>query len=77
MTGPEAAATPRGRDAVTARPAPGREAQSFLAALRARDPEAVERLVRTESPRLLGVARRLLLNEADACDAVQDAFLSA
>ena len=77
MTGPGTAATPRGTEAAAPRPLPGREERSFLAALRARDPEAVERLVRTESPRLLGVARRLLRNEADARDAVQDAFLSA
>jgi RNA polymerase sigma-70 factor, ECF subfamily len=74
---PDAAPTPRGLEHATARPVPDRAERSFLAALRARDPLAVEKLVRTQSPRLLAVARRLLRNEADACDAVQDAFVSA
>ncbi len=38
---------------------------------------AFEVLVRENSPRLLAVARRYLPKEADAQDAVQDAFLSA
>ena len=45
---------------------------SFLAALRANDPAAVASLVRSESPRLLAVARRILRNDEDAKDAVQD-----
>ena len=36
-----------------------------------------ESVVREFAPRLLGVARRILRNEAEAQDAVQDAFLSA
>jgi RNA polymerase sigma-70 factor (ECF subfamily) len=45
--------------------------------LRAGDEAAYEELVRTQGGRLLAVARRLLGNEADAQDAVQDAFLAA
>jgi RNA polymerase sigma-70 factor, ECF subfamily len=51
--------------------------QVLLDALRAQDPTAPERLVREQTPRMLAVARRLLRNEADARDAVQDAFLCA
>lgn len=36
-----------------------------------------ERLVREQRPRLLNVARRMLANEDDAQDAVQDALVSA
>src|ERR1041385_7687589 len=39
--------------------------------------QSFEALVRQYSGRLLTVARRLLRNEEDARDAVQDAFLSA
>jgi RNA polymerase sigma-70 factor (ECF subfamily) len=53
------------------------EELSLLAALRAGDETAFERVVRLYSPRLLAVARRILRNEEDARDAVQDAFLSA
>jgi RNA polymerase sigma-70 factor (ECF subfamily) len=45
--------------------------------LRAHDPEAFERLVRLYGGRLLAAARRLLRNEEDAADAVQEAFLAA
>lgn len=50
---------------------------SFVAALRARDGDAFERLVRAHTTRLLRVARRFLPLEEEARDAVQDAFLSA
>jgi RNA polymerase sigma-70 factor (ECF subfamily) len=50
---------------------------ALLAGLRAGDPTAYERLVRAYSGRLLAVARRFLMNEDDARDALQDAFLSA
>jgi RNA polymerase sigma-70 factor (ECF subfamily) len=53
-----------------------REAQ-LLAGLRRGEDEAFEQLVRQYTNRLLVVARRLLGNEHDAYDAVQDAFLSA
>jgi RNA polymerase sigma-70 factor (ECF subfamily) len=49
----------------------------LLARLRAGDDAAYEELVRVHGARLLGVARRLLRNEEDARDAVQDAFLAA
>ncbi len=49
----------------------------LLARLRAGDEDAFEACVRAYSGRLLHVARRLLSNEEDARDAVQDAFLSA
>jgi RNA polymerase sigma-70 factor (ECF subfamily) len=45
--------------------------------LRRGDGAAFEELLRTHTGRLLAVARRLLGNEEDAHDAVQDAFLSA
>ncbi len=49
----------------------------LLAALRAGDDAAFETLVRHHGGRMLAVARRLLADEGDAQDAVQDAFLSA
>ena len=54
-----------------------REPELLLAALRAGDPEAEEALVRSETPRLLRLARRILKDEEEARDAVQDAFLQA
>lgn len=48
-----------------------------LLGLRANDPVAVASLVRSETPRLLAVARRILRQEEDAKDAVQDALISA
>src|SRR5262245_60238038 len=50
---------------------------ALLARLRAGDEAAYEELVRGETRHLLAVARRLLRNEEDAQDAVQQAFLSA
>ena len=50
---------------------------ALLVALRAKDPAAYETFVRCHGGRMLAVARRLLVNEADAQDAVQDAFLNA
>jgi RNA polymerase sigma-70 factor (ECF subfamily) len=55
---------------------PPQEAE-LLAALRAGDPAAYEQLVREHLPRLLAVTRRILGSDADAQEAVQDAFLSA
>lgn len=58
--------------------APVMESESdLLARLRAGDDDAFEELVRVHSGRLLAVARRLLRNEEDARDALQQAFLSA
>jgi RNA polymerase sigma-70 factor, ECF subfamily len=51
--------------------------EQLLARLRAGDDSAYEELVRKETPHLLAVARRLLRNEEDSQDAVQQAFLSA
>jgi RNA polymerase sigma-70 factor (ECF subfamily) len=53
------------------------EEQRLLAALRSGQPDAFEELVRRETGPMLAAARRLLRNEADARDAVQDAFRSA
>jgi RNA polymerase sigma-70 factor (ECF subfamily) len=53
------------------------EEAALVARLRAGDDSAFETLVRAHTARLLVVARRLLSNEADAQDAVQEAFVSA
>src|ERR1700722_14112572 len=50
---------------------------AILEGLRAQDPAVIEAVVRSNSGRLLSVARRMLGNDADAQDAVQDAFLNA
>ncbi len=50
---------------------------ALLAALRAGDERAYERLVVEYGGRLLAVARRLMRNEEDARDAVQEGFLLA
>jgi len=49
----------------------------IIARLRHGDEAAYESLVRSHGSRMLAVARRLLRNEEEARDAVQDAFLSA
>jgi RNA polymerase sigma-70 factor (ECF subfamily) len=49
----------------------------LVAQLRAGDESAFERVVRQYSPRMLATARRILGNEEDARDALQDAFISA
>lgn len=50
---------------------------SLLAGLRAGDAGAYEVLVRTHAARLTAVARRIMNNEEDARDAVQEAFIAA
>jgi RNA polymerase sigma-70 factor (ECF subfamily) len=50
---------------------------SFLDRLRRRDADACEDFVRTYTPRMLAVARRLTRCEHAAADAVQEALLSA
>lgn len=55
---------------------PGAE-QDLIERLRHGDDHAYEQLVRDESRHLLAVARRILRNDQDAEDAVQQAFLSA
>jgi len=49
----------------------------LLARLRQGDEDACEILVRTQTGRLLAVARRYLRQEEDARDAVQEAFVAA
>ncbi len=55
----------------------GPDETALLAELRAGDEMAFARLVRSHGPRLLAAARRVLGNEDDAQEAVQDALLSA
>jgi len=50
---------------------------ALLAELQAGDGAAFERCVRSYSGQLWRVARRILRNDEDAADALQDAFLSA
>ncbi len=54
-----------------------REEAEFVGRLRAGDDGAYETLVGEQAGRMLAVARRILGNEEDAHDVVQDAFLSA
>ncbi len=56
---------------------PATDEAALVAGLRAGDETAYEKLVRSYGGRLLAVARRLLRNDEDARDAVQEAFLSA
>lgn len=49
----------------------------LIARLRAGEEAAFEELIRLVGGRMLAVARRMMGNESDAQDAVQDAFLSA
>jgi len=56
---------------------PAPDESRLLERLRRRDEAAFEELVRAHTGRMLSVAKRLLRNEDDARDAVQDAFLSA
>jgi RNA polymerase sigma-70 factor (ECF subfamily) len=55
----------------------GVDEAELVASLRTGDPAAYEKLVRLYGPRLLSAARRILRNEEDAREAVQDAFLSS
>jgi RNA polymerase sigma-70 factor, ECF subfamily len=64
------------RDTVAGLPPAGSDGD-LLARLRAGDDLAFEELVRANGGRLLAVARRLLRNDEDAHDAVQQGFLSA
>jgi len=67
---------PSGREQPTANAASETETE-LLRELRAGDEQAYARLVKTHTGSMLRVARRMLRNEEDARDAVQDAFLSA
>jgi len=53
------------------------EERTLVARLKGDDDAAYEEVVRRFGPRMLSVARRMLTQEQDAQDAVQDAFLSA
>lgn len=53
------------------------EQSNLVAGLRAGDAPAFETLVRQYGGRMLAVARRMLGNDDDAQDALQDAFISA
>ncbi|MBM4383791.1 MAG: sigma-70 family RNA polymerase sigma factor [Deltaproteobacteria bacterium] len=53
------------------------EDAALVAELRAGSASAYERFVRENAPRVLGVARRMMRNDEDARDIVQDTFLSA
>jgi RNA polymerase sigma-70 factor (ECF subfamily) len=64
-------ATPRGQSGMNL------DEAALLARMQAGDDDAYEACVRTYCSRLLLVARRILRNEEDANDAVQDAFVSA
>ncbi len=71
---------PEPAGAAVGAPAPsglGPEESTLLDGLRSGDEAAYERFVREYSPRLLAVARRMMGNEDDASDALQDAFVSA
>jgi RNA polymerase sigma-70 factor (ECF subfamily) len=54
----------------------GGDDAALCVALRAGDPAAFEQVVRTHGGPLLRVCRRILRNEDDAHDAVQDTFLA-
>lgn len=58
-------------------PAPAREEDLLVARASEGDDEAFEVLVRRHTAELLRLARRLLGNDAEAEDAVQDAYVSA
>ena len=59
-------------------PAPVATDEAALAAgLRTGDPEIFEILVREQGPKLLSATRRILANDDDAREAVQEAFISA
>jgi RNA polymerase sigma-70 factor, ECF subfamily len=56
---------------------PAVDEAELLAALRSGQEEAFETLVRAHSGRMLSVCRRVLRNDEEARDAVQEAFVSA
>jgi RNA polymerase sigma-70 factor (ECF subfamily) len=70
-----------GRDrsvpADVAAPGPGSGEAQLIERLRRRDEAAFEEVVRAHGGRLLAVARRILRDEEDARDCVQQGFLSA
>ena len=50
---------------------------AIVAGVRAGDADAYEQLVRGHSPRMLAVARRIVRDQEEALDCVQEAFLQA
>lgn len=56
---------------------PGPDDAELLTRLRAGDEAAYEIMVRRHSPHLFAVAKRFMKHDEDACDVLQDAFLSA
>jgi RNA polymerase sigma-70 factor (ECF subfamily) len=64
-------------DATPGQPGMNLDEPALLARMQAGDDDAFEACARAYCSRLLVVARRILRNEEDANDAVQDAFLSA
>lgn len=56
---------------------PFTDESALLARLKAGDPGAYEQVVREMGGRMLAVARRILVDENESQDAVQDAFVSA
>ncbi len=56
---------------------PETDEAALVARLKSDDESAYEEVVRRFGPRMLSVARRLLSQDQDAQDALQDAFLSA
>jgi RNA polymerase sigma-70 factor (ECF subfamily) len=56
---------------------PAIDEAELVTGLRAGDPKTFEQIVRQYGPRLLSTTRRILNNDEDARDAVQDAFISA
>ena len=68
---------PTGEPAARPASSPDPDEASLLAGLRAGDEAAYARLVTLYGGRMLAVARRLLGNEDEARDALQEAFLAA
>src|SRR5512145_3093965 len=56
---------------------PASDESALVEAIRRGDPAAFETVVRTYGPRLTAVARRILQDEDQAREAVQEAFISA
>jgi len=54
-----------------------RDEAATVAGLRAGDPDVFEELVRRQGPKMLSVTRRILGNDDEAREAVQEAFISA
>ena len=77
---PAPAVVPEGVEPAPQQPptaAPAQDERALVAALRAGDAAAYERLVRDNASRMMAVIRRYLRDEAEAADALQAAFTSA